>query len=559
MVRSNHGPVWVLFLILCVFSLCWGCGSSDDENVSQEGDQDATEEESAADSEPAIVKTTDYVIVAEDRFAEVAAEYAQYRETKGYITKTYTLTELLDGGSAESFKDRLHEELQAIRDELDESFTLFVLLMGDDYDEDEDKTGKIPTLECENSFGDCYTDNLFADLDGDVLPDLALGRLPARDAQQIRDYLTKIKGFEESYTPGLWNRRISIYTGEAGFGETVDGLIEFVVFEALRKMDHSFDVIGAYNTISSPYYYEPFDEKVYELFNGGSLMTVYIGHGSSGGTDGLSVSKLDNIHCNNRLPFTFFFACLNGNFRGPDDSIAEAMIWKDDGPVITVASTDISHPYGNAVLPYELQLAILENRMETIGEAVMETKRQSMLNNDDFRQMVDSSTLSLAEFENAEEQVEIREQHMNLYNLLGDPATALSYPQTAIEFTSVSGSMEEAVLHVQGKAPGVDQGSAAVTLEVDRNVIYREDEMVEIDPDNYETYEVQFNYARAMNKVIVQQDVSVSGGQFSASLTLPEGFDMSLGMDNKYFIKVYAYDDTHDSFGNTRAPNHPEE
>ncbi len=406
---------------------------------------------------------------------------------------------------------------------------------------------------------DCYTDNLFADLDGDVLPDLALGRLPARDAQQITDYLAKIKNFEESYNPGLWNRRISIYTGEAGFGETIDGLIEFVVFEALRKMDHSFDVIGAYNTVSSPYYYYPFDEKVLELFNMGSLMTVYIGHGSSGGTDGLSVSDLDNIHCENRLPFTFFFACLNGNFRGPDDSIAEAMIWKDDGPVITVASTDISHPYGNAVLPYELQIAILDNRMKTIGEAVMETKRQSMLNDDDFRQMVDASTLSLAEFEDEEEQVEIREQHMNLYNLMGDPATALSYPQTAINFSSVTGSMEGGALTVQAEAPGVDQGTAVVTLEVDRNVIYKEDEMVEIDPDDFETYQVQFNYSHAMNKVIVQQDVTVSGGQFSSTLKLPDDFDMSLGMDNKYFIKVYAYDTEHDSFGSMRAPNQPEE
>jgi hypothetical protein len=276
-------------------------------------------------------------------------------------------------------------------------------------------------------------------------------------------------------------------------------------------------------------------------------MVVYVGHGLSDWTEGLTTEQVGKIHCTKRLPFAFLFACYAGNYVGPDDSVSEALLFKADGPITVFASTDISHPYGNAVLAYEVQLAVLDARPATIGEAMMAAKRGSIENADEFRTMIDGLAATQPDL-GPVEQATIRVQHLDMYNLLGDPALSMAYPAGAATFDSgVPASDPSGTLHVTGTTPGLDSGSALVTLEVERDVILQE--LATINPDKPDTATVQANWAKASDKVLFSTTATVTGGQFAADVEVPASLP-----DGPYYLKVYADDGAKDAFGFTMIP-----
>jgi hypothetical protein len=490
--------------------------------------------------------TTDYFIVAGAGLEEVAQEYAAYRAQTLHAVEVHALASLVsDASSADALAAALKPLLSAAKEKLPAKAPLYLLILGDAPQDDPAAPGHVPAAACQNALGGCTTDNVYGDLDGDGIPEAAVGRVAVHAPEDARAYLDKIRAHESVYRTGLHNRRVSLYTGEAGFSPEVDSFLEYTVMKALADMNHSFDITGAYNNKGSPYYYMPFEEKVVDLFNDGALMTVYIGHGSSGDTAGLSVDQLGRVSCAVRRPFVLFFACSNGEYAGDADSIAEAIARKPDGAVASIGASGISHPYGNAVLAYELQRAALNVRPRTFGEVILKMKRNSIENQDDFRQMIDDFAVT-AEVPR-EEQALTKRQHLDLYNLFGDPAAAMNYPMSAVRFDTVTGAMAAGSIAVSVTTPGVASGKAHVTLEANRDMIIHE--LAPVDAANPDQATVQANWAKAGDKVLVGATVDVANGAFEATLTVPAGYK-----EGRYFIKVYADDGAADSYGSTEAP-----
>ncbi|MBM4396083.1 MAG: hypothetical protein FJ087_10370 [Deltaproteobacteria bacterium] len=496
-----------------------------------------------------------YVVIAEDGLLESAKALAAWREGLGYHPAVFKVSDLVSGGADPLLLVAIVQSaLRGAREKLPAGEALFLVLYGDAPGEFDDTSGRIPAIGCENesdSYVGCRTDNTYGDLDGDGVPEAAVGRIPVADAAEGAAFLAKLQAHETAYENGLWNRRVSLYTGQANFSPEIDLLIETAVMEGLKRMSHAFDIVGAYDNPNSPYYYAPFEDKVIDVYNGGSLMTVYIGHGSEESMQGLSTEQIAQIHCAHRLPVALFLACWTGNYAGEDDSISERVIALPDGPIAAFASTDVSHPYPNALLAYEAQRAFLDARPATIGEALRLTKDQVIHNDDEFRMQVDAA----AEIQVSKwMQKRLKRQHLDLYNLLGDPATPVKYPGSDVAFDPVTGKTPDGPLHVAGAAPGVESGSALVTLETERDVIRAD--LEEVDPDDPDPATVQANWAKAIDKVVVGVTVPVANGRFEADLTCPD--DLPLGT---YWIKVYASTDpaapagtAADSFGAIQAP-----
>jgi hypothetical protein len=477
-----------------------------------------------------------YAVLVADELVEVAAEYASYREGQGLFTEVRKVSQLVSG-SVEP--DALIAAVQGWLGGLSFDGPGYLLLLGDAPGLGEQTTGQIVAASRSSTEGTFNSDNEYGDLDDDELPEFAVGRVPMRTAAQARAYLQKVKAFEAHYEPGVWNRRISLYTGRAGFSPEIDAAIEMGVMEGLKRANHAFDFIGAYNNPASDFYYQPFEGKVVELFNQGSIFVIYVGHGSSQSTSGLDASQLGQIHCAHRLPASFFFACGNGEYVGPDDSISEAVLHKSDGPIVALGAAGVSHPYGNAVLLYEVMRVLLDLQPATFGEGLRQAKHAVIDNDDEFRRLIDG--LSLTEVP-PEEQALIRYDHVGMYNLLGDPATRIPWPRGAVVFDAVDDQVAQGTITVAGRAAGIDQGSALVTVEVERDALLHTLEPV--DPENPDTATVQANWEKAMDKVVDGQTVTVSGGAFSAELSwtppLPAG---------PLYIKVYAENETRDAFG----------
>lgn len=486
------------------------------------------------------------LVVSQDDLLTVANEWATYRRAGGFEVEVTTVTDLAgDTPDATDFQDAVRGRLGTIRDARGSNDRLFLLLLGDAPAEGAAAAGRIPAHDCENTTpgaGGCWTDNRYADLDGDTIPDVAAGRVPARTVAEARTVLAKIVDFEGTYKVGEWNRRVGLYVGQAGFSAEIDSVLELAMMDGLKRVSHAFDVLGAWDNPNSSYWYMPFNDKVVDLFNQGALMTVYVGHGSESWTQGLTTDQVAKVHCNNRRPFSMFFACYAGNYASAKDSLAETLAFKADGPVASFGSSDVSHPYGNAVLAYESQMKALEMRYPTIGEVIVAIKRGMLENDDDFRKFMEGAGALDESCDTPEKQVEILRQHNDLYNLLGDPATAMQYPREVATFDAPTGSLHSRSVGVSGTTPGVTTGTATVSLETERDVVLGT--MATIDPAHPVAADVNANWLKANDKAVVRLEVPVTNGRFQATLEWT-----SETSDGDYYLKVYARDQTTDAVG----------
>lgn len=459
-----------------------------------------------------------YLIVYQDDLKQAAMNYAEYRRSSGFAVEAVSVSELVSGGlQHNSLVVPIHEKVSSLLRSIASVGDTFLLLIGDAPAKGEENAGKIPAVECTNdTIGQtgCWTDNTYGDLDGDLVPDIAVGRIPATTVQQVEAYLTKVKAHESTYEVGEWNRRVSIYTGEANFDPTIDELLEYAMFEGLKEVSHDFDIIGAYDNVNSKYYYTPFEDKVIDLFNQGNLMTIYVGHGSEEWTQGLTADQIEQISCDHREAIVFFFACYAGNYTKATNSLAETLVWHTRGAVATIGSTDVSHPYGNAVLAYEVPKAALDGRAPTIGEVLMRAKQQMVENqHDDFRQfMAAAAEVALPEMDDYTPLSTIEFQHCNLYNLMGDPALKMNYPPAQIWLPKPVEYSTHGQISFVGDTPEIDSGTAFVTVEVERD--FWVGDLVE--PENDQ--DIRDNWAVANNKVMASTTVPIVDGKFTAQL-----------------------------------------
>lgn len=487
----------------------------------------------------------DYIIIAADRLVSVAEDHAEYREERGHRTAVIPMSEAMADGQGGAITDRddflehLREMLSEYRDDLVSSRTLFVLLLGDGSSGWGGSPYTVPTGVVDGwSWPDVprtVSDNVIADLDGDDVPDVALGRITAEDAGEAASVLRSTRELEEEYQPGDWNYRVHIFASEAGFGEVIDEMIEEAGFTAVREVPTEWLLSLTYAREGSPYAYPPdiFSDKVYELLNSGSIMTAYIGHGWEGGFDDVvwdeEVAPIVDMNDVNQLEMTtrpsllMLSACLTGAFDQGEESAAEMLLHQRDGATAIVASTEISHPYANAVLIRELAYTVLTEQRPTVGEAFLEARRRVISQVDDqTRQELDAFAVIDPNSATPELRDELLRQHNHMYLLFGDPAHTIDYVAGTVEIMPeteqvTAGEPIRACVQVHGPP----QGYAIATLETDRETIGHNMERWEMDdPDRDEV--VIDNYSLANDKSIERWEGEYEGGGFSVTFPTSE-------------------------------------
>lgn len=555
----------ILVLTLCVVTLvAAGC---DDEPVTQgdaDADADVDEPLSCELIEDPVERPeitdrpdeVDYLIIAADRLVNVAEDHAEYRDERGHRSEVISMADATLDGNGGVFTDRdeflehLREIISEYRDDLDRDRTLFVLLLGDGTTNWGGSIYSIPTGSVDGwlwpDVPRTASDNVIADLDGNDVPDIALGRIPAQESGDASSVLRRVRELEEDYNPGTFNYQVHIFASEAGFGDVIDEMIEEAGFAAVREVPTDWLLSLTYARAGSPYTYPPalFSDRVYELLNAGSVMTAYIGHGWEGGFDDvvwedetepiLDTGDLDQLDMTTRPSLLMLSACLTGAFD-QGDSAAEMLLHQDDGATAIVASTEISHPYANAVLIRELAYTILTERRATVGEAFLEARRRVLSQVDDATRVeldgfagIDPSSAT------PELRDDLLREHNHMYLLFGDPAHTIDYPAGTVEIMPeseqiVAGETIRACVQIHGPP----QGHAVATLETDRETVGHNLEQWDMtDPDRNDV--VIANYELANDKVIERWEGEYEGGGFS--LSLPTS-DAHLGT---LTVRVYA-------------------
>ena len=405
----------------------------------------------------------DVIVVAADDMLPALQPWFAHRQAQGH-----TIGHLPNTLKKEDLRASLREAAQHGK-------LKYVLLVGDgavDVNDDRAARSRIVPMHYEKakinvlwgSEPEIPTDNYFADLDDDSLPDLAVGRLPADDPADLKRMVDKILRYEQA-TTGEWRQRINLVAGVGGFGPLVDNVLEMSTRKFLCDgIPASYTTNMTYGSWRSPFCPDPrrFHETTLERLNEGCLFWVYIGHGQKTYLDRVQVpgrnyhilgaDDADKVRCEAGNPVAVFLACYTGAFDQPEDCLAEEFLRREQGPVAVLSGSRVTMPYAMAVLGTNMLDEYFHQKRETLGDLMLHAKRR-MMNDDDKspnRALLDAIAGAISPVKDRLE--DERREHLHLFNLLGDPLLRLKQNDT-VEVASPASATGGDELEIVGKTP----------------------------------------------------------------------------------------------------------
>ncbi|MFH1530697.1 MAG: C25 family cysteine peptidase [Pseudomonadota bacterium] len=491
---------------------------------------------------PPVVPGADYLIVTAGDLLATAEAFRAYREETGYTVSLATVEQIIAGGVAATDEDvaihiktwvAMHWQARP------QDRPMFLLLVGDADPAFNDPQKTIPAVRWLGLWEGCLSDNHYGEMDGDHVPDVAVGRLPVRSDAQGLDLLDRIVAHETIDAPGPWNHRLNVYAGEGGFGEEVDFFIETVAQKGLEAVPMAFDIRFAYNSPTSTWYYTPFQDIVHEMVTAGAVLTTFMGHG--GGE--LNVPDLTAVKPADRYPMYAFFACSTGEFASDWMTESEEVMLQAGGPMAILVSTTTTHPYANAVNALEIEAAVFEDQPPTYGEAIVGMKWRSLYHESDLRTLIDG--FAETQIPQGEMEDTILD-HMYSYNLLGDPAVRLRIPPSTVIVDAADATVG-GVVEVSGTAGGLATGTARVRIVCGRASVLHQLTPVEDPSDPDAVSVIQENWEKVMDHSVAEADLPVGpGGAFGGILEVPDTTPKGT-----YWVVVYAEDGAADAVGST--------
>jgi len=313
----------------------------------------------------------DYVMITTQDLKPSLNPLKSLRESLGLSVAVVDVEDLFDEFSFGN------KSPQAIKDFL--RFTVsnwrrapkFVLFAGDSSYDPKNYLGfgdsdLVPTKLFDSVYMEAATDDWFVDFQSTGLPDIASGRLPARNATEASAMVAKILSYENSSSSNLALLVADLNDGHnfAGVSAGLRALLpsNIQVQEIVRGTSDDA-------TIKS---------QLIAAINQGNTIVDYNGHGSVNLWRGNILNNDDApaLTNNQKLSFFVLMTCLNGYFDDPAlDSLAESLLKSGGGAFAVWASSAQCEPGPQETLNLELYHQLFGGSSISIGEAVARAKQ----------------------------------------------------------------------------------------------------------------------------------------------------------------------------------------
>jgi hypothetical protein len=251
----------------------------------------------------------------------------------------------------------------------------FVLLVGDATFDPRNYLGLgnfdfVPTYLAETALLETASDDWFADFSGQGIPQMAIGRLPVRTAQEAAALVSKIVNYDQSVGAG-WKKQVLLVADRNDSQNNFEA--EAAAVRALLPGDL---------TVSEIFQGSAGANANTDLLNSlnvqGQGMVNFIGHGSEAVWTGGLFSSTDASGLTNgsMVPFVVSMTCLNGYFQDIyGTALAKALIEAPGGGAVAVwASSGLTDSAPQAVMNQGLIKALFGAQPMTLGEAAATAK-----------------------------------------------------------------------------------------------------------------------------------------------------------------------------------------
>ena len=242
-----------------------------------------------------------FLIIAADAFLNEVMPLADWKNKKGIPTEVVSVTAA--GTSSAGIAN-------FITNYYNTNGLTHVLLVGD--------ADQVPPFTSPGNFA---SDPSYGFIQGfDYYAELFVGRMSAESIQDVKTQVERTLNYEITPDTTQWLNQGVVVASNQGPGD--DNEMDWEHATLMRD-----DLLGfTYNHVSELYDGtqstttdapgDPSNIDLFNLFQSGIGAMTYTGHGSSTscGTTGLSNSDIDNMTNENRLPFIWSVACVNGDF-----------------------------------------------------------------------------------------------------------------------------------------------------------------------------------------------------------------------------------------------------
>ncbi|MHB9029310.1 MAG: type IX secretion system sortase PorU, partial [Candidatus Latescibacterota bacterium] len=359
----------------------------------------------------------------------------------------------------------------------------------------------IPTF----TFETISTDDFFTWFDTTRKPAIAIGRFCVNTMEEAKTTIAKTIDYERNPERGLWRNRALLIADDELNSNGIGQEKEFT--EDIEKYDRQLYIPQSMERMKLLMIEYPLinfrkpdaTDALLKLFNEGSLISHYIGHGNKDllAHEHILVGSRDIERFNNggRQSVFFIASCSVGSFERIDyTSLAEILHLRVEGGCVgVIAASRETFNYSNKQLSLEYYLNLFNtktNPENRIGFALRNAKRMYF----------DS---------------DIHENFSNRYIIFGDPAQRLAVPRYSLAAAPVDSLLRLQKTNIQGSArDGNNPVPYTGTLHVTARgpIIHKR---YVVNAGWYVDYTIP-------GKVFYRGEIPISGNSFTTSLVVPK-------------------------------------
>ncbi len=193
------------------------------------------------------------------------------------------------------------------------------------------------------------SDNGYGCLGEELLPTVAVGRLPAQSVDEAKEMVEKTLAYERNTRPGEWKRRLTVLAGVPEFNPFVDALVENLAMSRLNRIDPSWTGHAIYHNPNSRFYVPDklLHDQALKYVEAGQAVTLYLGHSSpegfwANGTRFLDRGDWSRLKIKEGPGILATFGCQGCQLTGKEgEGYGVAAMRNPNGPVAVLGSHGI--------------------------------------------------------------------------------------------------------------------------------------------------------------------------------------------------------------------------